>query len=159
LKITDPLRQTSAGSPSRAVGSLTLYHPFLALPASQYLLALALPPDHRTIPTGASATTGNVEIFAGATNTSGAGNFDNGASLNATVTITYTGLVIMGGSGGDVIENDAKNGVVTVGNGSDEVILGGAGAKAILGTGPDRVSVGKASLGPTRPPVAPSAIR
>jgi hypothetical protein len=95
----------------------------------------------------ASATTGFVSIFAGATNTSGAGNFDNGASLNANVTITYTGLVIKGGSGGDVIENDAKNGIVTDGNASDSVILGGAGAKAILGTGIDRVAVGESFIG------------
>jgi hypothetical protein len=32
---------------------LSLYHPLSARPVSQYLLALALPPDHRTIPTGA----------------------------------------------------------------------------------------------------------
>jgi hypothetical protein len=58
----------------------------------------------------ASATpAGGVEIFAGATNTSGAGNFANGASLNANITITYTGLTIKGGSGNDSIENDAKN--------------------------------------------------
>jgi len=58
----------------------------------------------------ASATpAGGVVIFAGATNTSGAGNFANGASLNANITITYTGLTIKGGSGNDSIENDAKN--------------------------------------------------
>ena len=58
----------------------------------------------------ASATPfGGVTIAAGATNTSGAGSFDNGASLNANVTITYTGLTIKGGSGNDVIENDAKS--------------------------------------------------
>jgi len=45
-------------------------------------------------------------------------------------------LAIKGGSGKDFIENDAKNGVVTVGNGnSDEVELGGAGARASMGTG------------------------
>ena len=92
----------------------------------------------------ASATKGGVEIFAGATNTSGEGTFDNGASLNANVAITYTGLTIKGGSGRDFIENDAKNGIVTDGNGSgDHVILGGAGAKATLGTGTlDRAAVG-----------------
>jgi len=84
----------------------------------------------------ASATTVGVDIFAGATNTSGAGDFQNGGSLNANVTITYTGLEIIGGSGSDKIENDAKNGVVIDGNGrEDEVALGGAGAKAILGHG------------------------
>ena len=95
----------------------------------------------------ASATTGGVTILAGATNTSGAGNFDNGASLNANVTITYTGLTIKGGSGNDVIENDAKNGIVIDGNGNDTVILGGAGAKATLGTGTDEVFVGHSHLG------------
>ena len=54
----------------------------------------------------ASATTGGVGILAGATNTSGAGQFDNGGSLNTNVTITYTGLEIKGGSGNDFIEND-----------------------------------------------------
>ena len=46
-------RQTSASSLSRAVGRLTLYHPWPALPDSQYLLALAQPPNHRTSPVGA----------------------------------------------------------------------------------------------------------
>ena len=98
----------------------------------------------------ASATTGRVEIFAGATNTSGAGNFQNGGSLNANVTITYTGLEIKGGSGdSDFIENDAKLGIVTDGNGhGDLVALGGAGAKAVLGTGTgDHVNVGLSFLG------------
>jgi hypothetical protein len=94
----------------------------------------------------ASKTTGTVDILAGATNTSGAGNFDNGESLNANVTITYTGLTIKGGSGAGLIENDAKNGVVTHANG--EVFLGGAGAKATLGTDPgDIVRVGISALG------------
>ena len=96
----------------------------------------------------ASATTGGLEIFAGATNTSGAGDFENGGSLNANVTITYTGLTIKGGSGNDFIENDAKNGIVHDGNGVDTVTLGGAGAKATLGTGPnDNVYVGVSDLG------------
>jgi hypothetical protein len=101
----------------------------------------------------ASATTFGVTILAGATNTSGAGNFDNGASLNANVTITYTGLTIKGGSGffhrSDLIENDAKQGVVIDGNGfNDQVILGGSGAKATLGTGSaDMVVVGSSNLG------------
>jgi hypothetical protein len=97
----------------------------------------------------ASATTGHVDIFAGAANTSGAGPFDNGASLNPNITITYTGLKINGGSGTDIIENDAKNGIVTVGNGdADHVFLGGAGAKATLGTGTgDVVAVGISTLG------------
>jgi hypothetical protein len=88
-----------------------------------------------------------VEIFAGATNTSAAGNFDNGASLNANVTITYTGLTIKGGSGNDAIENDAKNGIVTDGNGNDAVVLAGAGVKATLGVGTDRVTVGESFIG------------
>jgi hypothetical protein len=96
----------------------------------------------------ASATTGGVDIRAGATNTSSAGSFDDGASLNANVTITYTGLTIKGGSGADIIENDAKKGIVTDGNGNDTVFLGGAGAKATLGTGTsDLVFVGVSELG------------
>jgi hypothetical protein len=96
----------------------------------------------------ASATTGGVDIFAGATNTSGAGKFENGGSLPANVTISYTGLLIKGGLGNDIIENDAKNGVVTDGNGTDTVTLGGAGAKAIVGTGSfDLVKVGHSTLG------------
>jgi hypothetical protein len=96
----------------------------------------------------ASATTGQLDILAGATNTTGAGNFQNGESLNANVTITYTGLTIKGGSGNDLIENDAKNGIVTDRNGTDFIILGGAGAKATLGTGTaDAVDVGISNLG------------
>jgi hypothetical protein len=99
----------------------------------------------------ASATTGEVFINAGATNTSGAGNFLNGASLNPNVTITYTGLVIKGGSGLSLnfIENDAKHGVVIAGNGfGDQVILGASGATAILGTGPtDMAVVGSSNIG------------
>jgi hypothetical protein len=98
----------------------------------------------------ASATTGSVDIIAGATNTSGVGPFENGGGLNANVTITYTGLEIKGGSGhGDFIENDAKNGIVTVGNGSnDHVVLGSAGAEATLGTGTsDFAVVGANDLG------------
>jgi hypothetical protein len=98
----------------------------------------------------ASATTGDVDIFAGATNTSGGGDFRDGESLNANVTITYTGLTIKGGSGAlNFIENDAKNGIVTVGNGKfDHVLLGGAHAKATLGTGiDDFVNVGFSDLG------------
>jgi hypothetical protein len=90
----------------------------------------------------ASATTGTVEIFAGAPNTSAAGPFANGASLNANIAITYTGLEIIGGSGNDIIYNGAKKGIVHDGNGIDEVGLAGAGAKAALGTGTgDRVVV------------------
>jgi hypothetical protein len=96
----------------------------------------------------ASATSGGMIIYAGATNTSSAGDFDNGASLNANITISYTGLTIEGGSGDDFIENDAKNGVVTDGNGHDTVLLGGADAKATLGTGTgDHVNVGISFLG------------
>ena len=40
----------------------------------------------------ASATTGTVDILAGATNTRSAGSFDDGAILNANITVTYTGL-------------------------------------------------------------------
>jgi hypothetical protein len=48
-----------------------------------------------------------------------------------------------------LIENDAKKGIVTDGNGnSDEVILGGAGAKATLGNGTfDHAVVGFSRLG------------
>jgi hypothetical protein len=106
-----------------------------------------------------SMPAGGVEIAAGATNTSGAGSFANGASLNANITITYTGLTIKGGSGNDGIENDAKNGIVTDGNGNDSVELGGAGAKATLGTGTDRAIVGLSGLGTNETVAAPSAIR
>jgi hypothetical protein len=103
----------------------------------------------------ASATTGGVWISAGATNTSGGGLFGNGASLDPNVTITYTGLTIKGGSGGDLIENDAKNGIVIGGNGGDSVTLGGAGAKANLGTGnDDQVRVGFSTLGTNEAPGA-----
>ena len=97
----------------------------------------------------ASQTTGELEILAGATNTSGAGNFQNGGSLNANVAITYTGLTIRGGSGIDFIENDAKNGIVSEGNfAQDQVTLGGPGAKATLGTGAsDLARVGVSFLG------------
>jgi hypothetical protein len=97
----------------------------------------------------ASATTGVVDISAGATNTSSEGSFNNGGSLNANVTVTYTGLVIRGGSGSDAIENDAKKGIVTVGNGNfDTVTLGGSSAKATLGDGTsDLVQVGVSNLG------------
>jgi hypothetical protein len=97
----------------------------------------------------ASATSGPVEILAGATNTTGAGNFQNGESLNPNVTVTYTGLTIKGGSGNNGIENDANHGIVTVGNGnSDVVILGGGGAKATLGSGTgDQVEVGFSDIG------------
>ena len=102
----------------------------------------------------ASAATGDVEISAGATNASGAGQFENGGTLNSNVTITYTGLVIKGGSGSNFIENDAKNGIVTDGNANfDTVFLGGAGAKAILGTGiNDIVFVGASFLGTNEVP-------
>ena len=97
----------------------------------------------------ASATTGGLEIFAGATNTGGAGSFKNGASLNPNVTITYTGLTIRGGSDTSIIENDAKNGIVSSGNGfNDQVILGGAGAKATMGFGGgDLARVGVSFMG------------
>jgi hypothetical protein len=97
----------------------------------------------------ASTTTGPLQIFAGAINTNGDGSFRDGESLNANVTITYTGLTIKGGSGQDFIENDAKNGIVTDGSGNNDVVaLGGAGAKAVLGTGTgDKVFVGVSNLG------------
>jgi hypothetical protein len=105
----------------------------------------------------ASATTGGVTILAGATNTTGAGKFENGGSLPANVVITYTGLTIKGGSGNDLIENDAKNGIVTDGSGKDVIILGGAGEKATLGThSGDRVAVGLSNIGTNE--VAGSAI-
>jgi len=101
-----------------------------------------------TLINASATTTGGVEILAGATNTSGAGDFQDGFGLNSNITITYTGLKIEGGSGNDFIENDAKNGIVTDGNGTDAVALGGAGAKATLGTGTgDVVAVGGSVLG------------
>jgi hypothetical protein len=94
----------------------------------------------------ASATTGGVKIFAGATNTNSEGAYV--VNEVSGKTITYTGLTIKGGSGNDVIENDAKNGIVTDGNDTDLVILGGAGATAKLGTGTgDNVAVGVSFLG------------
>jgi hypothetical protein len=88
-----------------------------------------------------------VHIIAGGTNTSGGSSFQNGASLNANVTITYTGLEIKGGSGDDSIENDAKNGVVTDGNGNDNVILNAPNETVTLGTGSDSVAIGFRGLG------------
>jgi hypothetical protein len=94
------------------------------------------------------ATTAGAQIFAGATNTSGAGLFENGASLDPEITITYTGLKIKGGSANDIIENDAKNGIVIEGNGRDDVFLGGAGAQATLGNGTgDFAFVGRSLMG------------
>jgi hypothetical protein len=98
---------------------------------------VSLPPIHSSLTLiDASATTGQVAIYAGATNTTA-------------VSITYTGLTIKGGSGLDFIENDAKKGIVTDGNSNlDNVDLGGAGATAILGTGAgDQVTVGLSFLG------------
>ena len=96
----------------------------------------------------ASAMNGDVSIFGGASNTAGAGNYLDGGGPNSGVTITYSGLTIRGGSGNDAIENDANKGIVTDGNGHDTVILGGAGAKASLGTGAgDLVDVGFSNLG------------
>ena len=101
----------------------------------------------------ASATTGGLQIYAGATNSSTTGSFDNGGNLSGNVTITYTGLTIKGGSGDAQIENDAKNGIVTVGNGIDTVILGGADATAKLGTGAgDHADVGFSDLGTIETP-------
>jgi hypothetical protein len=95
----------------------------------------------------ASATTGGVDIYAGATNTSSDGAYVV-TLVNTDKTITYTGLTIKGGSGNDIIENDAKNGIVTDRNGTDTVILAGAGAKATLGHGAfDVVFVGHSDLG------------
>jgi hypothetical protein len=102
----------------------------------------------------ASATTGGVDILAGATNHSSGGNFANGGSLNSDITITYTGLTIRGGSGEDFIENDAKKGIVTDGNSAHDIVyLGGAGAKASVGTGAsDTVVVGISLLGTDETP-------
>jgi len=102
----------------------------------------------------ASATTGFVQLYTGATNTSSAGHFVNGSTLNSNITVTYDGLKIKGGSGQDIIENDATNGVVTEGNhGNDCVILGGAGASATLGTGAnDQVAIGATELGTNEAP-------
>jgi hypothetical protein len=61
---------------------------------------------------------------------------------------------IKGGSGKDTIENDANNGIVTVGNhANDVVILGGSNENATLGTGAhDQVQVGVSHLGTTESP-------
>jgi hypothetical protein len=103
----------------------------------------------------ASATTGQHFIFAGATNTSSpVFTFLNGSTLNSNITITYDGLTILGGSGRNIIENDANDGVVIQGNhASDVVILAGAGASTILGTGAnDQVTVGATNLGTNEDP-------
>jgi hypothetical protein len=86
----------------------------------------------KLIDASATTTGGGVFIFAGATNTSGAGSFENGASLNANVTVTYTGLEIKGGSGVDFIENDAKNGIVIDGP-SDQRYSISARAPGLIG--------------------------
>jgi hypothetical protein len=101
----------------------------------------------------ASATTGQNFIDAGAANTGGT-HFVNGSILNSNVTITYDGLTILGGSGQDVIENDANNGIVIDGNhDSDSVILGGAGASTTVGSGAnDFVVVGATELGTKETP-------
>jgi len=105
----------------------------------------------------ASATTGGVTIYAGATNA-----VSDGAYVVNEVsgeTITYTGLTIKGGSGSDIIENDAKNRIVTDGNGTDTVILAGAGAKPPWDTVPSMLfSSGIATWEPMRQPETPSAI-
>ena len=107
---------TGDGVVSSGVGSETSFHSLLTL-------------------IDASATTGVVKIFAGATS-------------HSLGTISYTGLTIKGGLGSDTIENDAKNGIITDGNGTDVVYLGGAGAKATLGTGShDTAFVGFSQLG------------
>jgi Domain of unknown function (DUF4214) len=83
----------------------------------------------------ASATTGGVHIFAGASNVAGA-TYHDGTVLSANNTITYTGLTIKGGSGQDYIYNDANNGVVIEGNHNNDLIsLGGSGASATFGSG------------------------
>ena len=102
----------------------------------------------------ASATTSVMQLYAGATNTSSEGEFHKGSTLNSNITITYDGLTIEGGSGQNIIENDATNGIVTEGNhDNDDVILAGTGASAILGTGAnDQVSVGASDLGTNEAP-------
>jgi hypothetical protein len=103
----------------------------------------------------ASATTSEVDILVGATNTGGTV-FANGTILNSNVTITYDGLTVEGGSGSNYIENDANQGVITDGNGGgDEVTLGGAGASTTLGTGSsDMATVGASNLGTQEAPGA-----
>jgi hypothetical protein len=101
----------------------------------------------------ALATSGGVTILAGATNTTGGGNFQNGWSLNANIRISYTGLTIKGGSGNNFVENDAKNGIIIDGNGNDHDTLGGAGAKVTFGTGSgDFALVGRSDLGTDEAP-------
>jgi len=102
----------------------------------------------------ASATTSFMQLYAGATNTGSAGELHDGSTLNSNITITYDGLKIKGGSGHDIIENDATNGIVTEDNhDNDIVILAGAGASATVGTGAnDQVTVGATNLGTNEDP-------
>jgi hypothetical protein len=95
----------------------------------------------------ASATTGGVDILAGASNVAG-GAYVKTGMLSADNMITYTGLTIKGGSGQDKIENDANNGVVTDGNHNGDVIyLGGSGASATFDAGAnDTVYVGQSEM-------------
>jgi hypothetical protein len=103
----------------------------------------------------ASATTGAVEIYAGATNTPGSGDYKDGQAPNADVTTTYTGLKIEGGSGQDFIENDAANGTVVCGPGAatgDTIVLGGANATATDWGSDGTVTVGHSLMGTSELP-------
>jgi hypothetical protein len=87
-----------------------------------------------TLPAGLTAingtlATGKLIINAGA----------DDSVVGSNVTMTYDGLTIMAGSGGSLITNSARSGVVNGGIGSDDIILNGAGASATTGAGIDSV--------------------
>ncbi len=65
--------------------------------------------------------------------------------------VTYTGLVIKGGSGTDYIYNGATDGVIVDGNGKGDISgLGGSSASATLGSGANDVAyVGGDPIGGT----------
>lgn len=87
----------------------------------------------------ASATTGGVTITAGATDTV------------TTHNLTYTGLTILGGTGGDTIENDAANGVITEGATASthtntlKVTATGASINDAASAGADIITLGQTS--------------
>jgi hypothetical protein len=101
LKGSEPFTLGSPAGASNAGDGVVTFSPFSPTKFASSLTLI-----------DASATTGGVDIYAGATNTSSDGAYVV-TLVNTDKTITYTGLTIKGGSGNDLIENDAKNGIVT----------------------------------------------
>jgi len=94
----------------------------------------------------ASATTGGVNIWAGVSE-----KFQKTVNNSATDTDysqIYDGLTIKGGSGSDMIQNSAKNGVTTGGDGKDWLIVDGTTGSADGGAGNDTL-VANAGKGAT----------